>query len=73
MTPAELRKELGEVILRLSQIERDAYAAGLKSVAQSLTSARHSLMLANNAAGRLLVAQLTDADRAQADEAGRRA
>lgn len=43
------------------------------NIASYLGMAADNLRHVNHVAGKLLVAQLTDADRAQADEAGRRA
>jgi len=55
------------------QLASDQTSALAICVASNLEDALVSLRLACQAAGVQLVAQLTDADRAQADEAGRRA
>lgn len=79
MTPAELRKELGELLLRaesvLAHAEREVGdgCSDFGVLCIHLRAAIPALRAANIRAGKMLVAQLTDADRAQADEAGRRA
>lgn len=73
MTPAQLRKELGQMLVRVDQMERGAYEAGMWDVANSLRILSVFVKEASDSVGQLLVAQLTDADRAQADEAAGRA
>lgn len=79
MTPAELRKELGELLLRaesvLAHAERQTsdWNGDFGVLCIHLRAAIPALRAANIRSDKLLVAQLTDADRAQADEAGRRA
>lgn len=76
MTPAQLRRELGELVLRVWELQsqvRGMSDAEVGGISFNLTTAVRSLGLANALAGRLLVAQLTDSDRAQADEAAGRA
>lgn len=84
MTPAQLRKELGEIVLHVERIEA-SMAAGdsvMRVAASDLSVALEFLRAVHGLAGRILTktsllapmtAQLTDSDRAQADEAGRRA
>lgn len=81
MTPAQLRRELGHIILRLEELKDVAWDNARNNefrehdctIASYIGMAADALRVANHTAGKLLVAQLTDKDRAQADEAGRRA
>ena len=81
MNTAQIRKELGHMVLRLEELNQaaweDARNNGFNeqscSVASYIGFAADNLRTVNHIAGKLLVAQLTAADRAQADEAGRRA
>lgn len=77
MTPAQLRKELGEVALRVETIRAALMKQHLEGrtnwvLCEIMDEVVVLLREANSAAGREMVAQLTDADRAQAtDAAGR--
>lgn len=69
------------MVLRLEELKEAAWDNARSNnfneqdcnVASYLGFAADNLRHVNHIAGKLLVAQLTDADRAQADEAGRRA
>ena len=78
MSPAQLRKEIGELVLKAEQLHlasnKDAATNIVeRALCDFLWSAVCSLRMASTMAGQILHAQLTDSDRAQADEAGRRA
>lgn len=81
MNATQLRRELGHMILRLDELVQqaweDARANGFPddacATASYLGFAADNLRTVNHKAGKLLVAQLTDKDRAQADEAAGRA
>jgi len=73
VSPKKLRKELGQMLVRVDQLERGAYEAGMWDMANSLRNLSVFVKEASDSAGKLLVAQLTDADRAQAEDAAGRA
>ena len=81
MNAAQMRKELGHIILRLEELKDVAWDNARGSdfndrdctIASYIGMAADALRVANHTAGKMLVAQLNESDRAQADEAGRRA
>lgn len=83
MDNARIRRELGMIALSLEglrdRVSREVYASWPATVeadrqlVASLDCAMSHLEHANKLAGKALVAELTDKDLAQAEEAGRRA
>lgn len=78
MNRSIFRKELSEIATKLAQLNLAVHGMDLPAPDREhldylLSSSVYLADQANAMAGKLLVAQLTDADRAQADEAGRRA
>lgn len=76
--PAQLRRELGELLLKAEQLHlasnKDAATNIVeRALCDFLWNAVNSLRMANTMAGQILHAQLTDADRAQAADAAGRA
>lgn len=78
MNTAQIRKELGEIATKLATLNVAAQDMGLAESDRDrldylLSSCVYLADQANAMAGKLLVEQLTDSDRAQADEAAGRA
>lgn len=73
---ARIRRELGDIGLRLEALFASLHkidASNVSTIAGRVAAARDLVALASFEAGKLLVSELTDADRAQADEAAGRA
>lgn len=78
MNRSIFRKEIGEIATKLAQLNLAVHGMGLAAHDRDrldylLASCGYLADQASAMAGKLLVAQLTDADRAQADEAAGRA
>ncbi len=78
MNRPTFRKELGEIATNLARLNLAVHGMGLAApdlerLDYLLASCTYFADQANAMAGKLLVAELSDADREQAAEAGRRA
>jgi hypothetical protein len=72
------RKELGEIATNLARLNLAVHGMGMPATDRDhldylLSSSVYLVDQANAMAGKMLVAELSDADREQAAEAGRRA